>query len=185
MKYRIATLCMLLLLSACATSPTYLGHGVNEASFKVDGGRTMSFPVTRAGALPAENEDYKIEGAGFNSSPKKGSPAESKLTWAFSFISKKSNELDFVAVERVTDSGGLELVVKDDSPALRNKNWVGWATPVSMAREYSPWLYSGSDSAFVFKFTIKAKNKEPVVMYQPSIISSRVKAMYLSLLAGN
>lgn len=185
MKYRIATLCMLLLLTACATGPTYLGHAVSEVSFKVDGGRTVNLPVTRAGALPVENEDYKIQSAGFSASPKKGSPAESGLIWAFSFISKNPDELDSVVVERVTDSGGLELIVKDSSPVLRNRNWVGRAAPASMTRESSPWLYSGSDSTFVFKFTIKARNRNPVVMYQPSMISSRAKAMYLMLLAGN
>jgi len=184
MKYRIAALLASFLLSACATGPTYLGHSVSETPFKVDGGKTISLPVTNVGALPAENEDYKIEGAGFNASLKKGSPSESKLTWAFSFVSKKSAELDSVVVEQVTDSGGLELVVKDNSPVLKNKNWVGWSAPASMTKELSPWLYSSSDSTFVFKFTIKAKDGSSIVMYQPSIISSRAKAMYLQVISG-
>lgn len=184
MKYRIAALLASFLLSACTTGPTYLGHAVREAPFKVDGGKTVSLPVTSAGALPAENEDYKIEGAGFNASLKKGNPSDSKLTWAFSFVSKKSAELDSIVVEQVTDSGGLELLVKDNSPALKYKNWVGWSAPTSMTKDLTPWLYSGSDSIFVFKFTIKAKDGSSVVMYQPSIISSRAKGMYLLAISG-
>ena len=183
MKYRFAALLASLLLSACATGPTYLGHAVSEVPFKVDGGKTVSLPVTSAGALPAENEDYKIEGAGFNASLKNGNPSESKLTWAFSFVSKKSAELDSVVVAQVTDSGGLELVVKDNSPALKNKNWVGWSAPTSMTKDLSPWLYSSSDSTFVFKFTINTKDGSSVVMYQPSIITRRAKSMYLQVIS--
>jgi len=184
MKYRLAVLLASFLLSACATGPTYLGHAVSESPFKVDGGKTVNLPVTRAGALPAENENYKIEGAGFFSSLEKGSPSESKLTWAFSFVSKKSDELDSVVVEQVTDSGGLELVVKDNFPALKNKNWVGRSTPVSMTKDLSPWLYSSSDSTFVFKFTIKAKDGSSIVMYQPSKILGSVKAINLRIIFG-
>ena len=184
MTYRIATLLMFFLLSACATGPTYLGHAVSKVPFKVDGGKTINLPVTSAGPLPAENENYKIEGAGFNASLKKESPSESKLTWAFSFVSKKASELDSVVIEQVTKSGGLKLLVKDNAPALKNKNWVGWSSSESMTKDLLPWLYSSSDSTFVFKFTIKANDGSSVVMYQPSIISRRHKSMYLQAISG-
>lgn len=184
MKYRITALFASFLLSACATGPTYLGHSVSETTFKIDGGKTVSLPVTGAGALPAENENYKIEGAGFNASLKKGSPSESKLIWTFSFVSKKSDELDSVVVEQVTDSGGLELIVKDNSPTLKNNYWVGWSAPASMTKELLPWLYSRPDSTFIFKFTIRTKDGSSVVMYQPSIIPGKAKAMYLLAISG-
>ncbi|MDR2000407.1 MAG: hypothetical protein LBP94_02600 [Zoogloeaceae bacterium] len=182
MKYRIAALFASFLLSACG--PTYRGYTVSEASFKVDGGKTVSFPVTRAGPLPAENEDYKIESAGILASLKKGDASESKLTWAFSFVSKKSTELDSVIIEQITDSGGLELVVRDDSPALKDKNWFGRSVPVSMTKDLLPWLYSRSDSTFIFKFTINAKDGSSIVMYQPSTISNSAKAVYLQVISG-
>jgi hypothetical protein len=184
MKYRITTLLTSLLFSACAAGPTYLGHAVSETSYKVDGGKTIKLPITRAGALPVENENYKIEGAGVIASMTKGDPSNSKITWTFSFVSKKSAELDSVVVEQVTDSGGLELAVKDNTPSLKNKNWVGRSATASMTKESSPWLYSSSNSTFVFKFTIKAKDGSAVVMYQPSIISSRAKAMYLTVISS-
>lgn len=185
MKYRIAVLLASSLLSACANGPTYLGYPISEASFKVDGGKTVSLPVTRAGALPAENSDYKIEGAGFSAALEKGKPNESKLTWGFSFVSKKAAELDSVVVEQVTAAGELELVVKDNAPILKRNNWVGRSAPVSMAKDVSPWLYSGDDSTFVFKFTIRAKDGNSIEMYQPSIIASRLKSVYLQVLSGN
>ncbi len=184
MKYRITTFLVSVLLSACVTAPTYLGKVVTQAPFKVDGGKTVNLPITNAGALPAENDYYKIEGAGFNASMKKGEPKESKLTWAFSFISKKSGEIESVVVEQVTASGELELVVKDNSPTLKNTNWIGQSTPISMTKDLVPWLYSGSNSTFVFKFTIKAKDGSSIVMYQPSIISGRSKAMFLQAMAS-
>jgi hypothetical protein len=184
MKSRLFALVASLLLTACAAGPTYQGYAVSEAQFKVDGGKTVSLPVTAAGALPAENELFKIEGAGFNASLQKGSPSESNLTWVFSFASKKSTELESVVVEQVTESGGLKLAVKDIAPALKNKNWVGWSTPEKMTKENSPWLYSNYDSTFVFKFTIRGKDGSSIVMYQPSIISSRAKSMYVMTISG-
>ena len=183
MKHSFSALLACLLLSACTSGQTYLGQSVSETSFKVDGGKTVNLPVTRAGALPAENENYKIEVAGIVASLVKGNPSESELTWTFSFISKNSTELNSVVIERVTDSGGLKLVVEDSSPALKNKNWIGRSAPASMTKESSPWLYTKTDSTFVFKFTIKSRDGSTIVMYQPSIISSRAKAMYLTVIS--
>jgi len=179
MKSRIGTLLASALLSACAAGPTYLGQAVSQVPFIVDGGRTVSLPVTRAGALPAENDEYKIESAGFFGSLKKGNPREAELVWTFSFQSKKPIGLDSVIVEKVTTSGGLELAVKDDSPTLSNKNWVGRSIPTSITRESTPWLYSGSDSTFLYKFTIRRRDGSEVVMYQPSIYAGGYKANVL------
>lgn len=184
MKYRFAAVLASVLLTACVTGPTYLGRAVTETPFKFDGGKTINLPATNAGALPAENDDYKIEGAGFNAALAKGDSKESQLTWTFSFVLKRSKELESVVVEQVTASGGLELIAKDDSPVLRNKNWVGRSVSRSMTKDLMPWLYFGSDSTFVFKFTMKAKDGSSIVMYQPSIISSGSKAIYLRVMGG-
>ena len=178
LKYRIVALLAVFLLSACAIGP-------GKAPFSVDGGKTVNLPVTRTGeALPAKNKNYKIEFAGVIVSLKKGNASESKLIWGFSFTAKKSIEFDSVIVEQVTESGGLKLVIKDDSPTLEDKIWIGQSAPVPMTKDLLPWLYSGSDSTFVFKFTITAKNGSSMVMYQPSIIHSDYKARCLRTISG-
>lgn len=180
MKYLITTFFAFALLSACST--TYHGTAVTEVEFKVDGGKSVKLPVTRHGALPAENENYRIEYAGFNASVKKGKPEESQITWIFSFVSKKLGELKSVLVEQVTDSGDLELIVEDYAPVLKNKTWIGRSAPIAMTKDSAPWLYSGSKSIFIFKFTIKAIDGSTIVMYQPSLITTQSKNMFLSVI---
>lgn len=107
-------------LTACLMGPRYLGYPVTESSFKVDEGQVIKVPMTRAGPLPVENDQYKIETAGVNVSLSKFSKENSQLTWVFSILSKNQHHLDYVKIERVTEKGSLELVVLDDSPVFKN-----------------------------------------------------------------
>lgn len=182
MKCRIAALLVAMSLQACATGPTYLGYSVSDMPFKADGGKTVHLPMTRAGSVPAENEEYKIEGAGFMVALKKGDAKESQLTWTFSFLSKKRADLDYVVVEQVTPSGALQGIVKDSLPVLKNGSWTGRAVPMAMTKDLVPWLYLDGDSTFLFKFTIKAKDQNPIVMYQPSLAYKASKALSLRVL---
>lgn len=182
MKCRISVLLVSILLQACASGPTYLGYPVSSLPFKADEGKTVHLPMTRAGAVPAENEEYKIEGAGFYAALKKGDAKESQLTWAFSILSKKQADLDYVVVEQVTSSGELQEVVKDSSPVLKNGSWIGRATPIAMTKDLVPWFYLDEDSIFLFKFTIKTKDQNPIVMYQPSLAYKASKALSLRVL---
>lgn len=168
------------LLSACMT--TYRGQVVREVAFKADGGKTITLPVARGGAVPSENEDYKIEVAGYMGTLQKGNPADSTFTLNFSFRSKKNKELEYVRVEYVDPSGKLTPVVQDDAPTLKNGDWIGKSAALAATKELSPWLYDGSDSTFLFKFTIKARNENPVEMYQPSLFDKGTKALYLQVM---
>lgn len=180
MKYRLFALCASLLLSSAAISDTYLGQQVIEVSFQVDGGKTITLPMTKTGAMPIENDDYKIEGAGFNISLDQSVPEKSTLDWAFSFVAKKSGKLKYVSVEQVESDGRLTLLIKDEAPALNAKsNWVGHAAPKAAAKDVSPWLYSREDTTLMFKFTITAESGSSVTMYQPSVFSSKTKKMLL------
>lgn len=182
MKYRFFVLLASLLLPSIGMSETYLGQQVIEVAFKVDGDKTINLPMTRAGAIPIENDNYKIEGAGFNVSLNKATPEESKLNWAFSFLSKKSTKLEFVSVEQVGSEGELDALVKDEAPVLKNANWVGHAPPKTVAKNSSPWLYTSEDTTLIFKFTIKTEGNDPIIMYQPSTFPSKTKAMYLKVI---
>lgn len=183
MKPFFAAVLALAILSGCSTGPTYMGYPVRQADFKVDAGKTVSLPVTRVGPLPAENDDYKIEVAGVSASLTNGKPAESKLNWGFGLTVKNSVELESVTVERVTETGALEPLVKDQTPTLKGNAWMARTAPVPMTREAVPWLYTKGDSAFIFKFTIRAKGGESTVFYQPSVISAGAKSMYLKIIA--
>lgn len=186
MILRILLVFMLLShLSACVMGPRYLGYTVTERSFKVDEGKVIKAQMTRAGPLPVENEQYKIETAGVNVSLSKSSAENSELTWIFSFLSKNQRPLDYVKIEHVRENGSLELVVLDDSPVFKNSNWFGRSEASPMTRKAQPWIYTANDSTFIFKFTIKEKNSDAVVMYQPSLISRQAKKIYLDGINGH
>lgn len=182
--YRFALLSASLVLSACASGPTFQGRTITEIPFKVDGWKTVMLPMTSAGAIPAENEYYKIETAGNNVAIKPGNPEASKLTWVFSFLVKQPRAIKSVVVEQVTPSGELSIVTKDDAVLVKNGSWVGRSKPLVMTQESIPWLYSGSNSTFVFKFTINADGQDPTVMYQPSLITRQSKEMYFQVMSA-
>lgn len=171
---------LLSLVVACTNGTHYLGYPVTETSFKVDGGQIIKIPMTRAGALPVGNDQYKIETAGVNASISKSSAEDSQLTWVFSFLSKSQQELEYVQIERITEESRLELVVRDDAPTLKGSSWFGRSAASNMTKTAQPWIYSANDSTFIFKFTIKAKSHDALVMYQPSTISKQVKSVYLN-----
>lgn len=169
-----------LFLIGCAASNQ---PRVQNMTFTIDGGGTISLPVAPGGALPAENEDFKIEGAGTMVTAVKGDPEGSKMTWAFNFSFKGNQQVESVTVEQVTFEGKLVPLVSDQSPKFVNKTWVGRSEPMSMTKTAVPYLYDQFNSTFLFKFTINQAGKPPTVMYQPSVLHRQTKATYLKLMA--
>lgn len=180
MRYLLSAVLGTALLSGCAM---HHGQVVQQVQLKVDGGKTASFPIVRGGALPAENEDYKIEVAGYIASLKPGDAGQSEIRQSFSFFAKKSPVLESVRIEQVdTTDGRLQLLLQDDAPVLKSQSWIGKTKPVAATREASPWLYSSANSTFLFKFTIKAKDSPAIVMYQPSFFNKATKDAYMRAL---
>jgi hypothetical protein len=153
--------------------------------FKVDGGRTVMLPMTSAGALPGENDLYKIEVAGVNAQLVSGQPEQSKLTWVFSALMKKSAAIESVVVERVGENGDLTTLVDDRAVSLKTQSWVGHTAPQQMTKEATPWIYRNGNSNFLFKFTVHVAGEPPSVVYQPSLINEQVKTIYLETTGNN
>ena len=63
-----------------------------------DGGGTLSLPVTQGGPMPAENEKFKVTGAGTVAGIKKGDPDHSDLSRAFSVMMKAPKSIESVIV---------------------------------------------------------------------------------------
>lgn len=175
----IALVYIALSLVGCSTHQGMLKSGT---VFKIDGGGTISLPISREGAPPTENDDYKMTFAGASVAPKKGDPDNSEVSWAFSFFAKSNLQIQSVTVEQVTETGELIPVVQDTLPNLNNKRWAGESKPYLMSRAISPWLYSNNDSTFLFKLTIVHLDAPTVVMYQPSLITRAAKSAYLKLI---
>lgn len=182
MKYLLPVVLGAALLSGCAM---YKGQVVQQVQFKLDGGKTASFPMVRGGALPAENEDYKIEEAGYFAELTPGSIEKSVTRQTFTLFVKKGAILEYVRIEQVdTTDGHLQLVLQDDAPVLKDQRWFGRSKPIALNIDVSPWLYNTGNSTFLFKFTIKAKDSPAIVMYQPLFFSKAAKDFYMSVLRG-
>ena len=173
-----------LLVSVLAGCAMHNGLVKTEVAFKVDGGKTIALPMTRAGAVPTEYDQYKINGAGILAALKKGSSEKSEIIWSFSFETKSSKQIESVAIEQVSSTGELDFMVQDKSPALKDGLWIGKSKPYSMSNAESLWLYSDTDSTFLFKFTITERGGSHIVMYQPSLITKGSKAVYFKIING-
>lgn len=180
MKQTVFIFIQTLILSGCIA--THQGFVKSNVDFNIDGDKVITLPMTRAGAIPTENEFYKIEMAGIAVGLKKGDPEDSDLTWSFSLVAKSLHQLDSVTIELVDSSGKLTPMLQDKSPKLKNGSWFGKSNSYSMSRTVSPWLYSNQNSTFLFKFTIIEIGKDPVVMYQPSLISKGTKSIYRDII---
>lgn len=181
---KLSTSAVALLVSVLAGCAMHNGFVTTEVPFKVDGGKTITLPMTRAGAVPSENDRYKINGAGILAALKKGSPEKSEIVWSFSFETKSGKQIESVAIEQVGSTGELDLMVQDKSPVLKNGLWIGKSKPYSMSNAESPWLYSDNDSTFLFKFTITERGGAHIVMYQPSLITKGSKTVYFKIIFG-
>lgn len=156
-------------------------RGVREMQFVIADGETISLPVTDRGFPPAENNNFKIEMAGFSVGPHPVNAAQMALSWGFAFTSKQNAPLESVLVEEVASSGKAIPMVSEGSPSLDKGTWLGSVTPVVMSKENMPWLYTSESSIFVFRFTIKVRNAAPVVLYQPSAFSDQTKASFRNM----
>jgi hypothetical protein len=141
--------------------------------------QTILAKVTNGGPIPAENDYFKIEAAGFIVGPSKENPKSAVLTWGFGLTSKTGLQINQVNVVGVFPSKTERLLLKDSSPTLNEKNfWSGTTSSLEANSASTPWLYENRASLYVFKFVIKPVNKPEVILYQPAIFSETAKEKF-------
>lgn len=170
-------------LAGCASQNTYMGYKVVDMPFNVAGGKTVSLPITDAGPIPAENQSFKIEVAGFTVVPSKDNPSQAILIWQFTLTARSSQTLERVVVEEVAPTDVEKLLVEDHAPLLKGKIWSRTSQPIEASKTLTPWLYTDKASIFVFRFTIKAREEPDTVLYQPAWFSKPVKEMFREMIA--
>jgi hypothetical protein len=169
----------LALLTGCAGTGTYGNQKIVERPFPIAGGQIVKLRATSAGFIPAQDDQFKIEVAGFLIGPKKDQPQSQAITWIFGFTSKTSEAIEDVTVEEVSPSDPAVLILHDGTPKLKADDWSGSSEAADVSREAQPWLYSDKTSVFVFRFTIKAKGAAPRTLYQATSFSGAAKTMLL------
>jgi len=155
-----------------------MGYQVVDKEFPIAGGKTVSLPVTQDGPIPAENQDFKIDVAGFSVQPSILNPKQAALTWHFALTAKTAKTLDRVLVEEVYPDAVATTMVDDHSPSLKEKAWFSNLAGVQANPIFVEWLFSERDSVFVFRFTITPAGSPPVVLYQPAWFSRPVKEQF-------
>jgi len=173
-----------ILVLYAAKERTYMGYQVVDKEFSIAGGKTVRLPVTQAGPIPAENQDFKIEAAGLSVHPSPLNSKQAALAWGFSLTDKASKALERVVVEEVYPSSTARTVVDDHSPSLQEKLWSGSSASVEPNPIFTPWLFDDRDSVFVFRFTITPAGSPPVVLYQPAWYSRPIKEQFRQVVAA-
>lgn len=174
----------LLLPPSTATQRTHQGHEVVEMPFVIAGGETIGIEVTDAGPIPAESHAFKIEVAGLSMQPSLFEPDQGLVAWQFALTAKRARRLERVVVEEVYPSDVARPIVDDTSPALEGKAWFGSGVGELPSPESTPWLYDGETSVYIYRFTVTAAGKKPVVLYQPSLITPDLKQQILQVAAN-
>jgi hypothetical protein len=163
----------------------YQGQKVIELPFKVAGGKIVKLPVTKAGAIPAETSDVRIDVAGISVQPSKENPNQSELIWHFGFTNKQLKCVRRVSVIEIAPSRTETTRIEDAAPSLKDNYWLGVTGPVEATAVSIPWLFEEKTSMFVFRFTIEGETGLPIELYQPTFFSAEAKAIFRKLIANN
>lgn len=99
-----------------------------------------------------------------------------KLVPTFGFdINSKKKPVN-VRVEDVTGNEAI-LLVEDPNPVIELAQWKGNSAPKELTAAGVPWLFTAGDTLTVFRFTVLLEgDREPVVIYQPSVFPESSKA---------
>ena len=168
MKKSIIYFVLILLLVGCGatTQKTYMGYKVFDVSYPVVNNQILTFAVTDAGPIPAENDLYKIEVVGLNVFPSKEDIKKAVFTWSFVFTVKNSQKIESVQIEEISSSDVAKMVLIDTNPTMKNNQWIKATPPEEITPQSVQWLYNEKASVYVYRFTIKPVNAEAVVMNQ-------------------
>ena len=169
----------------CNSTKTYMGYKVIDESFKISGGEVITLPITNAGPIPAENDYYKIEVAGFSAGPSKEHQNQTCLNWNFAFSAKKTVLLQQVKIELVAPGNESKVIIQDRTPIIKRYVWSGSPKPILLNKRSTPWLFESGSSTFIFKITIKSKGNKDSVLYQPSIFSEQSKMVFRNMANKN
>jgi len=180
MKKSIVCFVLVLFLAGCGatTQKTYMGYKVFDVSYPVANNQILSFPTTDAGPIPAENDNYKIEVTGFSVGPSKEDPKKALLTWHFTVKSKKINKIETIQIDEIAPTYVEKMVLIDTDPTIKNGLWSGSLEPIEASSTSTPWLYAEKASFYVYRFTIKAENSEPVILNQLAWFSKPAKKSF-------
>lgn len=180
MKKSVIYFVLILFLAGCGatTQKTYMGYKVFDVSYPVANNQILSFPITEAGVIPVENDNYKIELTGFSVGPSKEDPKKALLTWQFTLRAKKLNKIETIQIDEIAPTYVEKMVLIDTDPKIKNGLWSGSLEPIEASLTSTPWLYAEKASFYVYRFTIKAENSEPVVLNQLAWFSKPAKKSF-------
>lgn len=172
---------VLLSCVACTSSTprTHMGFEVIDMPFTIAGGETILLPVTDAGPVPAEDENYKIEFAGFFVGPSKSEESRAELVWGFGVSNKSNIGVASIIVEEVSPSDTAKTVLTVEAPEFTSGVWLGKTDPVPANRESTPWLFKPKASIYVYRFIIRSTKGTEVTLLQPAWFSTEAKASHL------
>lgn len=171
---------LILFLAGCGatTQRTYMGYKVFDVSYPVANNQILSFPVTDAGVIPAETDNYKIEVTGFSVGPSPEDPKKALLTWHFTLRTKKANKIETIQIDEIAPTNVEKMVLKEVNPTIKNSLWSGSLEPIEASSTSTPWLYDEKASFYVYRFTIKAENSDPVILNQLTWFSKPAKKSF-------
>ncbi|CAH0535396.1 hypothetical protein VST7929_02969 [Vibrio stylophorae] len=163
-------------LAGCASKPneTYMGYDVVSMPFNIAGGDVIYLPVTDAGAIPAENNGYKMQVAGFTIGESKVHDNEAEIIWNFAFSSMSDQEISNIVIEELAPTKVIKVLAEVENPQLIDGRWSLNLEPSKASAINTPWIFSDKASVYVFRIIINLESGEQVILNQPAWFSKPV-----------
>lgn len=122
-KFCIIILLVTLVGCASKSKESYMGYEVISMPFNIAGGEVVYLPVTDAGVIPAEDNGFKMQVAGFTVGESAAKNNEAELVWNFAFSSTNKEKIQSIVVEELAPTQSIKRLVEVENPKVINGRW--------------------------------------------------------------
>jgi hypothetical protein len=157
---------------------TYMGRDVISVPFNIAGGNVVHLSITDAGVIPAEDNGFKMQVAGFTVAESNVHNNEAELVWNFAFSSTNSEKIESIVIEELAPTKIIKALAKVESPELIDGRWMLNLAPVSANKVTMPWIFRDKASFYVFRITINLESGKKSILTQAAWFSKPVLANY-------
>lgn len=146
------------------------GMGGIVLNAEISGGEKVRIPVSRKGAVKAENDDLAITGSTLLADFR-----TRRVNYGFSFQEKHPFGVRSVKVEDVTDDEPVTLI-DDEHPLIDAQNrWRKVTRPFTPTPDSIPWLMEVDYNMRIYRFTIVKADGQTDVLYSGQDYGNPIK----------
>lgn len=167
-------------LVGCAnkSNETYMGYNIISMPFNIAGGDVIHLTITDAGVIPAEDNGFKMQFAGFIVGESKTHKNVAELVWGFAFSSTNTEKIQSILIEELAPTKVIKQLIKVENPKILDGRWKVNLDPIRANKVNTPWIFRNKASIYVFKITINLESGKKTILTQAAWFSKPMLANY-------